>query len=193
MTIYLLVIPLLVLQVRTWLYLRKMHQNDRVLFQFCDFRRELMGFLRTDQVYNLSPQSYDTFRLLLDNTNLTVHHFHALRPAFNWRRVWRTMREMSGQIGEQEAHALREAVKAHPQVEYFMHRMLTCWATAFFAYTPFLRHKLLLRVLSQGASLLKAVGNRKWARLLEEARSMASQANEALDHYHTNSAPYCPA
>lgn len=193
MTFYLLVIPLLVLQVRTWLYLRKVRQNDRVLFQFCDFRRELMGFMRTDQVYNLSPQSYAIFRMLLHNTNVTVHHFHELRPAFNWRRMWRTMRTMSGQIGEQEEQALHAAVEAHPQVAYFTHRMLTCWATAFFAYTPFLRHELLLRLLSRSASLLKAVGNRKWARLLDEARSMASQANGALTHYQTDSAPYCPA
>ena len=92
MTLYLLVIPLLVLQVRTWLYLRKMRQNDRVLFQFCDFRRELTGFMRTDQVYGLGSQDYADFRSLLDTANITVHHFHALRPAFNIRRAWRMMR-----------------------------------------------------------------------------------------------------
>lgn len=190
MTLYLLVIPILILQVRTWLYLRKTRQNDRILFQFCDFRRELMGFMRTDQVHNLSPQSYTTFRMLLDTTNVTVHHFYELQLTFNWRHTWRAMRAMSGQMNEQEEQAL--AAVAHPQVEYFLHRMLTCWATAFFAYTPLLRHEVLLIVLRQGASFLKAVGNRKWARLLEEARSMASRANEALNQHQTSYAPYCP-
>lgn len=191
MMLYLLVIPLLVLQVRTWLHLRKMRQNDRVLFQFCDFRRELMGFMRTDQVYNLSPESYATFRMLLDTTNLTVHHFHDLRPAFNLRRMWRAMREMAGQMSQQEAQALDAAANAHPQVAYFTHRMLTCWATAFFAYTPFLRHEILLKLLHQGALFMKKVGVRKWARLLEEARNMASRANQALTRPEVE--PYCLA
>lgn len=175
MMLYLLLIPLLVLQLHTWWYLRITRQNDRVLFQFCDFRRELMTFLRTDQAYDLNLASYNQFRMLLETTNLTVHHFRRLRPTFNFRRTWKALRAMAGQMNEQESQIINSSVM-HPQIDYFAHRMLACWGTAFFAYTPFLRHEMLLALLHHIAGLFKKAGVARMARLLEELRSMANVA-----------------
>ena len=192
MIVCVLILLLLVFQIRTWVYLRKMRQHDRVLFQFCDFRRELMGFMRTDQAYKLGPKSYAAFRDLLDTTNITVHNFHILKPAFNFRRMMRMMRDMMAQMSEQEKQVARISV-LDERVEYFTARMISCWATAFFAYTPFLRHQLLLTLLHRVASVLKAAGVRRLARLVDEIRTMANEAEQVLTSSRFSTPPYRPA
>lgn len=177
---YILIIPMLLMQVYTFIYLRKVRRDDKALFKFCQARREIMSFLRTKEALELSQEDYIHTRHILGMTNHTIHHFNDLKPSFNLRLFLRSMRKINAQI---KAEDRKVEVVTNPQVQALANSFVTCLIGAFFTYTPFLRHEIVITLAKQGANLLASLGVKRvkqWSQEMQDiARNLIDREHEA--------------
>ncbi|HKV42152.1 MAG TPA: hypothetical protein VJX67_23310, partial [Blastocatellia bacterium] len=131
--------------VMAW-HLRLMGRHDRVLYRFCEIRREIMNLIR-DNAFEMDRTDYYAFRDLLEVVSFTIHDYNACKiHSFNFRRFreWlKDAKQLGGKIETQNRRVLDLRAKYS-------------WAMldAFFAYTPFLKSEIAVKVLLIGAKAL---------------------------------------
>ena len=124
---------------------RKMQKRDRVLFPFCQLRRDVMRFLYINVIENtgsLSLEEYKFVRQLLNGLDATIHNYSQHKTLmFNVRKIakhFKMYRKMSRAVLE---------TPNHPEIQEFHERIRRFLVTAFIAYTPLIRWELALRLI----------------------------------------------
>ncbi len=129
---------------RFWLW--RVAKHDRVLFPFCQLRRDIMCFLREhfpSEPNALSREEYDSILRLLDVVSAMIHHYNRHKTVmFNLRKVIKCIREYR--------HALKQIpaidMTNNAEIQKFHHRFEGLLARAFIAYTPLIRSERALRM-----------------------------------------------
>ena len=78
MFLYLLIVPVLVINLWVVNRLYKLSKHDKALFQFCDLRRSLMHTVRA-RGFEMSPEEYLAFRKLITQTSGVIHEYHEFK------------------------------------------------------------------------------------------------------------------
>lgn len=71
---YLLVVPVVILQLVMLFKLYHLRKHDRVLYRFCQVRRELMELLR-EKGQNMSSRDHDFARHMVASLHSAIHNF----------------------------------------------------------------------------------------------------------------------
>ena len=143
-TIFVLLAILAADALRFRLRQKEMQKHDRVLFPFCQLRRDVMSFLYRNVMIDadsLSPSEYEFIRQLLHVLDATIHNYNQHKTLmFNLRKIAKHL--------ETYRKASETALKVpdHPEIQEFHGRIHRLLVIAFLAYTPLIRWELALRL-----------------------------------------------
>ncbi len=161
-----------------WLQIRKAAKHDRVLFPFCQLRRDIMCFLREhmpDQPNALSREEYDSVLRLLDVVSDVIHHYNRHKTVmFNFRRVIK----FSMKYRDTLEQAKPIEMTGNAKIQEFHHRFVGLLAKAFIAYTPLIRWEMVLRFIAYIYRARKEAAER----VVNDARQARIDARDARSY-----------
>ncbi len=139
MFFYALITPPLLASVCMLFYLRRLKKHDKVLYRFCQLRRDTMSQIR-ERNFDLRVEDYVALRQLLDRTSETIHDFNNCKVSlFNIRNY---------SIQVHRAKSLEEtSVERAPEIQELTGRYALAMLVAFFTFTPLIKSELVLRGL----------------------------------------------
>ena len=146
--IYFIFACFLVFFVCSWRQIRKVDKHDRVLFDFCKLRREIMTFRYDSLVENsksLSCEDSKAIRRLSRVLDATIHGYNEHKIlTFNLRKIARYLKQYRHTLNQAEPINITDNVK----IREFHARFVLCFAKAFLDYTPLIRSELTLRLIA---------------------------------------------
>ena len=179
-TILVLLAVLVVDALRFRLRQKEMQKHDRVLFPFCQLRRNVMHFLYMNVIENtdsLSPSEYKFIRWLLDRLDTTIHNYNQHKTLmFNVRKIAKHL-----QMYRKVSKAALETPD-HPEIRKFDERIRQLLVVAFLAYTPLIRWELALRLIVFAYRMGKQDGARR--REAEYVVKSAEKVRDDARHYN---------
>ena len=162
---------------------KEIQKHDRVLFPFCQLRRDVMRFLYQNSMKDadsLSPSEYRFIRQLLTVLDAAIHNYNQHKTSmFNLRKIAKHL--------EAYRKASETALKVpdHPEIQIFHQRIRRLMVEAFLAYTPLIRWELALRLIVLAGRIGYHVG--KQEALRREAEYIAESAEKVRkDARHYN-------
>ena len=162
---------------------KEMQKHNRVLFPFCQLRRDVMRFLYINAIENagsLSSEEYKFVRQLLNVLDRTIHNYNQHKTlTFNIRKIAKHLK-----IYRKVSKAVLETPD-HPDIREFHERIHRLQVAAFFAYTPLVRWELALRLIVFAYCMGKQDGARRRAaeyvvKSVEKVRNDARHYNVSL-------------
>ena len=161
---------------------KETQKHDRVLFPFCQLRRDVMHFLYMNVIENtdsLSPSEYKSVRQLLNVLDGTIHNYNQHKTLmFNVRKIAKHLkmyRKMSKVVLE---------IPDHPEIREFHGRIRWLLVAAFLAYTPLIRWELALRLIVFAYRMGKQDGIRR--REAEYVVKSAEKVRDDARHYNVS-------
>ena len=148
----------------SWRRASKLQKHDRVLFSFCQLRREIISFLHEETSSigtgaHITCNDYHAVRKLVDNLNFAIHEYKDRKTLmFNVRTVLRYLDQYKQT--KQDMDWLHEI--SNVQVKGFYYKFVRCLAIAYLAYTPLIRFELVLRMFVHAYCLAKAEIRGAW-------------------------------
>lgn len=180
MMFYVTMIPVLILSALMIGSLRRLEKHDRVLYRFCEVRRQLMRLLR-DSAHELSREDYAVVRIMLDIVGGNIHDYHETKQQLlNGRQFLRRLRRYSTTVG-----AVHELEAADPRVRKIQTEFGRTILFGFFQYTPLLRSEIIARLLVASASLFARFGwhqMKNLAAALRIARDTTARQGRDFDY-----------
>ncbi len=134
--------------------LREFRKHDLHLFKFCQIRRDIISYAR-ENYEDFSEEEYIAFRKLLDILNDLIHSYkYSKTVIFDFRLFLRYVK--NNRLISEEFAQIPETNN-----EYFREvslRLNNAVIDAFFAYTPFLRYEIILKISYQVLLVLSKMG-----------------------------------
>lgn len=181
---YLMMIPVCCFLLWQYRWLKQIEKHDRHLYQFCQLRREAMALLM-DEYDSMDQQDLAALRQVIDALNSMIHHYRTHKTVlFDFRRFVKHVQTLQ-QFEQQQQSVHAES----PQVQALMHRMAVEVCQAFLAYTPFLRHELIVRISVMLIGAAVSIGIAPLKKLLVAI----NQGHAAVKQLQVVNSPYCPA
>ena len=161
---------------------KEMQKHDRVLFPFCQLRRDVMHFLYMNAMENtgsLSPAEYKSVRQLLNGLDATMHSYNQHKTLmFNVRKIAKHL-----QMYRKVSKATLE-IPDHPEIRELHERIHRLLVAAFLAYTPLIRWELALRLIVFAYRMSKQDGIRR--REAEYVVKSAEKVRNDARHYNVS-------
>ena len=161
---------------------KEMQKHDRMLFTFCQLRRDVMHFLYMNAIEyagSLSPAEYKFICQLLNGLDATIHNYNQHKTLmFNVRKIARHL-----QMYQKVSKAALE-VPDHPEIREFHERIHRLQVAAFLAYTPLIRWELALRLIVSVYRMGKQDGIRR--REAEYVVKSAEKVRDDARHYNVS-------
>lgn len=132
--------------------LRIIKKHDRVLFNFCQVRRDAIGILREKNL-NIPKKEYTALRHILEILNMTIHNYDEMKASFfNVRsRFFKSIKEFAKNREQIEQIDIPD----NQDIVDIYNKFGCALLFAFFSYTPFIKSELCLKL---AIFLLKAAG-----------------------------------
>ena len=164
---------------------KEMQKHDRVLFPFCQLRRDVMSFLYRNWMTDadsLSPSEYRFIRQLLSVLDATIHNYNRHKTSmFNLRKIAKHLETY------RKASETALKVPARPEIQEFHQRIHRLLVVAFLAYTPLIRWELALRLVVLAGRIGYHIGRQEALR--REAEYVAESAEKVRSdarHYNVS-------
>lgn len=113
---------------------KEMQEHDRVLFSFCQLRRDVTYFLSVNVIENtdsLSLVEYESVRLLLNALDAVIHNYNQHKTStLNLRKVAKYL-NMYRKVSK-----IALETSDHSEIREFNERIHRLLDAAFLAYTP---------------------------------------------------------
>lgn len=94
MMFYIAMVPVLLASAYMLLTLRALAKHDKVLYAFCDLRRDIMTVLR-EHAFDLTREDYIALREIEQATSATIHDYRFCKIyLFNFRKFREAMRDI---------------------------------------------------------------------------------------------------
>ena len=153
MNFYIFTVPVVLASLYMLLCLRGLSKHDRVLYAFCDVRRDTMSILR-QYAHDLSKEDYIALRDIERATSATIHDYNLHKIyLFNFRKFRAALRRIEGLgLEPNHGHALKHEIV---RLKNSYSRALLF---AFFTFTPFLKSEVVLRAVHSVLSALARLG-----------------------------------
>ncbi len=143
MLLYLTIIPISILLVINLVHVWGLRKHDKVLFEFCQLRRDLMSILRRN-LFVINEKDYLDAKELLDLTNNMIHYYnHHKKTTFNFFWFIETIKETRKSSEEIKGRVPIVNKEINNLYGLFSNTLIS----AFLKYTLFLRSKIIIRLL----------------------------------------------
>jgi hypothetical protein len=150
MFFYLVIVPAIIMVVVMIFELSIINKHDKVLFQFCQLRRNMLAYVRQKGI-TMPEADYVLMNELLDFVGNTIHDFKYLKEeVFNVRKAKKLA--ITSKMAQREKHVFMST--DNKKIKVFQNQVRFCLINSILAYTPFLKYELVLRVLYAFGSLM---------------------------------------
>ena len=133
----------------SYLNVRRHEKHDRVLFAFCQIRRDLMAELR-ERFDSLSPEEYESAEFLLGMLNKVIRHYRSHKTfMFNLRKARRMIRNdlRHYHVVQKRIHKQLSMVPPNTKIAKLYSDFSRAVMAGFLTYTPFILSEIVLRLL----------------------------------------------
>lgn len=178
-----LMLGMLVCQLTIYRHRQKeMYKHDRVLFPFCQLRRNVIRFLHENVVEKqdaVSKEERESVRRLLDIIDLTIGNYNENKTVmFNLRTVMKNLKTY------RSASEASLQVPDHPRIKEFHSEFRLLLVKAFFAYTPLIKSEFKLYLVVWVYRAVKREGATTEALIKD-----AAKARQDARHYGLTASP----
>lgn len=157
MYFYILICLSLILSLIMSFIFRKMKCHDKILFQFCQIRRDIIALL-SEKENILTKNQYMAVRETLRVLNMVIHSYNHIKgTVFNYRKFEKQMKNFRDNtmkiksILETDDH----------QITALQNKLRKALFLAFLTYTPFLGSEICCRILLELFKILAKTGIKK--------------------------------
>jgi len=134
-------------------HVNKLRKHDRILFSFCQIRRDAMQLIASRQL-SLSKAEYNSVRDLSLCLNVVIHDYDECKNTiFNIRRLIRMMKAFKQTTKDVD----RIKIPNDPEIIQLHSKFRIAMFEAFLTYTPLIRSEILVKLL---VMILAFIGNR---------------------------------
>lgn len=183
MFFYLLIVPSFAIILVTMFELVHIQKHDRILYSYCQLRRNILAFLRSDGL-KLSEYEYQLTNKMLEFVGITIHDFNMFKKeVFNFRKAKKL---------------LKASVRAHHHKDIFVetenknisrlqNQFRYCIIISMFAYTPFIMSELAVRFIYSVGKVLAKAGLQRGKNILTYAdvfRGQKEWFKKPENHYN---------
>lgn len=150
---YVTVVPSTLLLLVMLFDLRKTTKHDKVLYRFCQIRRDITTMMFTDGS-NLSKSDYRVLRTTLDVTSSAIHNFnHYKTTLFNFRWFMERLKEY-----RKNASKIDRLATSNERINNLKKNLALAMFCAFLSYTPLIRSQLLVELFLAVLSFMIKIG-----------------------------------
>ena len=175
----LLLVPVLIFLLFQLFQLRELKKHDIHLYDFCQLRSDSILYLK-DNYESLHYDDYVELRGLISTLDLTIGNYkHHRNVLFNFRLFVKYLTEFK----EIEKASFKVKTK-NKTILTLIERMNKSVFFAFIAYTPFLKHELILNIIIKILLVGAYTGQKSVKRIL-------SKVTEAKDIKEIGLTRYC--
>lgn len=122
--------------------LKNINKHDKILFFFCDHRRDIMKYLRKDG-FNISSKEFKEIKQILVITSNSIHYFNKHKTTtFNFRVMKKLIVE-----GKKSIEEVRIIKSDNEKIQAFQFEFIKCYLNAVFIFTPFIRTSFILYII----------------------------------------------
>ena len=161
---------------------KEIQKHDRVLFPFCQLRREIMRFLYMNAIKNtnsLSLTEYKSVRRLLNVLDAAIHDYNKHKTLmFNVGKIAKHLK-----MYRKVSKATLE-IPDHPEIREFHERVRRFLVAALLVYTPLVRWELAFRLVVFAYRMSKQDGIRR--RRAEYVVKSAEKVRDDARHYNVS-------
>ena len=170
---YLLIVPVYIMTFYMFFHLLKIKKHDKVLYKFCEVRRDIMAILRKEN-FNLPKDDYLALRRLLMVLNDSIHYYDDHKTGlFNIRKFFKFLDKFKEQLTQVDNFEIPQKPEIINLYKDFTLTMLL----AFFTFTPLLKYEFFLNFLMYISKALIKHGKNQFQNYLE-AFTIASNKNK---------------
>lgn len=156
MAFYIILGPVMLLMVFMIFKLHQIKKHDSVLFRFCQLRRDIMGYLRKD-FDSITKSDHNEVRMLLRLLNSTIHDYDEHKKGlFKINKFIVQAKTVYKSVNE----AKRKESKNNDVIKGFYKDYGKIMLIAYLTYTPFLKSKIIIAVLTAILEFLAKYFNR---------------------------------
>lgn len=153
-------------------WIRKVKKHDRVLFPFCEIRRGLMTYLRANYSC-LTKEDYERSVQLWEILDDTIHFYERHKATtFNFRPFVIFFRD---KMKESEDTSPVVWDEMSPELRALWCKWVGAMMDALFAYTPWIRSEITLKIIVTIFKHFGTQGIKKLADILRESGELASR------------------
>ena len=135
--------PILIALTIMALYLQRLTKHDKILFQFCLIRREIMSIFRKEG-FSLSKSDYAALKELVVILNNTIHNYEQMKTShFSWKGLALLSQQFKKSVNEVE----EVNVSDNARIEKFKLKITRTFIMAFLTHTPFIKPVICLTIL----------------------------------------------
>ena len=145
--IYILLVAitaLLIWQIYAWLEIHSIHKHDLILYQFCQLRRNMNRFIEGNWE-SLTKTEYEQYIILQDHINATISNFREIKVKYFNVKKLHQIHEDAVESSELVEKLLRNS--SNEALNRLLLEYKYCVVLGFFAYTPWLREKIIAQIL----------------------------------------------
>ena len=179
MTFYIFMVPVLLWMFAMAMRLRALTNHDRVLYNFCQVRRDTMKLIR-EHNFSLSREDYIALRQIEIAASHTIHDYNLCKVyMFNLRRFAAALRRLKPLEVER-----RDGLHLKQEIETIKHKFEVALFVAFFTFTPFLAHEIILKASKKTLLALARIGGnyfREKNKRMVEVLSWVQRAKAAYE------------
>lgn len=129
--------------------LKNINKHDKILFFFCDHRRDIMKYLRKDG-FNISLKEFKEIKQILSITSNSIHYFDTHKTTtFNFRVMKKLIIE-----GKKNIEKVRIIPSDNEKIQAFQFEFVNNYLMVVFTFTPFMKPRFRFYIIF---SLLKLV------------------------------------
>lgn len=144
-------IPTTLMLIHMIYHMNKIRKHDKVLFRFCQLRRDILQYLR-EKGNNLPEKDYKEIRTLVDLVNDHIHHFDDHKSGlFRLNGLFSNAKSVYTKVRKSE----EKKVPNNKKIEAFYNSYGKSLLIAFLTYTPFLASKIIVLLLIKILELIK--------------------------------------
>ena len=130
-------------------HLKRCEKHDRILFRFCQLRRDLMARLR-ERANSMPQRELESADFLLNALSGVIRHYHGGKTTmFNVRKMRRLIDRNLDHYHAVEREVRARLADTSADIRPFYEEFSRSLLAAFVAYTPFIRTEIVFRLIFQ--------------------------------------------
>lgn len=166
--IYVLLIPAIIFQVYIFIRLRKIQLHDKILYNFCQSRRDMMSYLR-NKYDTINKEEYIEIKHVLGVTSNSIHYFNKHKiTSFNLNAMANLIKKAKSEI-----RIVQFRSPINEDIEKFQYSLKYNYLKAILTYTPFIRAKITLYFIK----LLTKMGIKTMKKVLRNIMWVDNECN----------------
>ena len=164
--------------------IRRCLKHDTYLYQFCKLRRDVMQYLRNNHDI-ISNKEYKDIKYLLDVLNRTISLYSKYKTILFNFRIFVRLLSHTKDLSDDSRYIFESN---NETIKNFSEELDCVIIKSFFAYTPFFRHEIFIKLFILLTSTLIKIGfnklknlNRKIPEVIESYRDLCFRLKQ-IEH-----------